>query len=156
MKNPKEQTISSKNTITVISFLVFVGFMKSPAVFCTESHQSTVVLSRTRILDHIFLKLLVQNFLDSEFLHLPCGEYQKVKNVCILNWTFSFLNVCYHGISSNIWYNKNNMKAGVNSLWIGKIKSCLRTTNLLLKRKCDHFRFSSPKLESQLSYSLAV
>ena len=79
MKNPKEQTISSKNTITVISFLVFVGFMKSPTVFCTESHQSTVVLSRMRILDHIFLKLLVQNCLDSEFLHLPCGEYHSQK-----------------------------------------------------------------------------
>lgn len=120
MKNPKEQTISSKNTITVISVLAFVGFMKSPAVFHTESHQSSIVISRTRILDHIFSKLLVQNFLDSEFLHLPCGEYLRDKNVWILNWTFSFLNVCYHAISSNIWYNKNNVKAGVNSLWTDK------------------------------------
>lgn len=79
MKNPKEQTISSKNTIPIISFLVFIGSMKSSAVFCTEDHQFNVVLSRTRILDHIFLKLLVQNFLDSEFLHLPCGEYHRDK-----------------------------------------------------------------------------
>lgn len=121
MKNPKEQTISSKNTITVISVLAFVGFMKSPAVFHTESHQSSIVISRNlRILGHIFSKLLVQNFLDSEFLHLPCGEYLRDKNVWILNWTFSFLNVCYHAISSNIWYNKNNVKAGVNSLWTDK------------------------------------
>ena len=130
MKNPKEQTISSKNTIPIISFLVFIGSMKSSTVFCTESHQFSIVLSRTRILDHIFLKLLVQNFLDTEFLHLPCGEYHRVKNVWILNWRFSFLNVCYHAISSNTWYNKNTMKAGVSSLWIEKMRSFLRTTDL--------------------------
>ena len=90
MKNPKEQTISSKNTIPIISFLVFIGSMKSSAVFCTENHQFNVVLRRMRILDHIFLKLLVQNFLDSEFLHLPCGEYHRNKMSEFLTEHFHF------------------------------------------------------------------